>query len=405
MIVERNTVTGVHAYSSAELLDLRLRSLFAETVDACGFTATIFAELLRNYLQRRAEDSPGGAEQAQLVDVREHEVDKIAEGDAAAGWHTLQCGENAVAVLCGGMATRFGGSIKALAEVFPGKRFLDLAIGRILALGAETGAPLATVIVTGPQTHRPIEEFVHRHWPEEVAADRMRLVRQRAFPRIGTDGTPVAAGRFPVFYPPGHGDVPATLAEHGVIDWLVGRGVRRVFFWGIDNLLAGADSSIAGAHLRCGRSVTVEVTTRRTSEGGGRILRRKGRIVCIEDFRLAADKRVADCTLLNTNSMVINVEVLRRPPALPFYDVEKHIGGQVVVQFERLLGEITHYLDCAFLLVPRDGPASRFAPIKTEAEMRRCCSSILSLRQAAPPARPATVGTIPSPSEGGASDA
>ena len=39
------------------------------------------------------------------------------------------------------------------------------------------------------------------------------------------------------------------------------------------------------------------------------------------------------------------------------------------MQFERLIGELTSALAPAFLLVPRDGPESRFIPVKDHAEL------------------------------------
>lgn len=76
--------------------------------------------------------------------------------------------------------------------------------------------------------------------------------------------------------------------------------------------------------------------------------------------------------------MVIDIEVLARPPALLFVTVVKTIDGRETAQFERLLGEITRHIDCAFLLVPRSGAASRFAPIKTQED--RCLHTPALLR-------------------------
>jgi UTP--glucose-1-phosphate uridylyltransferase len=52
-----------------------------------------------------------------------------------------------------------------------------------------------------------------------------------------------------------------------------------------------------------------------------------------------------------------------------FFRVEKSVGEAKAIQFERLLGELTSYLDTRFLRLPRSGAGSRFLPVKDFAEL------------------------------------
>ena len=52
-----------------------------------------------------------------------------------------------------------------------------------------------------------------------------------------------------------------------------------------------------------------------------------------------------------------------------YFTVEKKVGAAPVIQFERLINELTFTLETRYLKVPREGGASRFLPVKDLAEL------------------------------------
>jgi hypothetical protein len=52
-----------------------------------------------------------------------------------------------------------------------------------------------------------------------------------------------------------------------------------------------------------------------------------------------------------------------------FYTVKKQVSGQKVMQFERIVNEVTGELETEYLHVPRSGPQSRFLPVKDQTEL------------------------------------
>jgi UTP--glucose-1-phosphate uridylyltransferase len=54
-----------------------------------------------------------------------------------------------------------------------------------------------------------------------------------------------------------------------------------------------------------------------------------------------------------------------------FFAVNKQVGDVPVVQFERIVNEITGELPTVYLRLPRNGAASRFLPVKDPAELER----------------------------------
>ena len=54
-----------------------------------------------------------------------------------------------------------------------------------------------------------------------------------------------------------------------------------------------------------------------------------------------------------------------------YFEVKKSVGDAKVIQYERLLGEVTSHLMTKYILVPRKGPKSRFLPVKDFDELAR----------------------------------
>ena len=69
--------------------------------------------------------------------------------------------------------------------------------------------------------------------------------------------------------------------------------------------------------------------------------------------------------VFNTNTFVLDAGAIDVDFPLTWFAVNKTVDAKAAVQFERLVGELTAFLDSAFLRVERHGPDARFQPIKT----------------------------------------
>ena len=77
-----------------------------------------------------------------------------------------------------------------------------------------------------------------------------------------------------------------------------------------------------------------------------------------------------DVGVFNTNTFLVDSAELRDLDMIwTWFRVEKSVDGRPAIQFERLIGELTSALRSSFLLVPRDGPESRFIPAKDHGEL------------------------------------
>ncbi|MGK4008537.1 UTP--glucose-1-phosphate uridylyltransferase [Sorangium sp. So ce1036] len=288
------------------------------------------------------------------------------------GLSALSRGEVALCVLAGGMATRMGGVVKALVEALPGRSFLDLRLGESAALErlvAREGAHVPLWLMTSEATERPIRDALGPRLDGERCATFEQNVSLRLTPEgalfFDEDGGPSV-------YATGHGDLPDALRRSGLLDRFRARGGKTVWIANLDNLGATVDPAILGWHLAHGGPITVEVVDKVGSDRGGGPVRWNGRRVITEEFRLPRGFDPSTVPVFNTNTFLVDAAALSAlAMEWTYVEVEKQIGDRKAIQFERLLGEITAALEPRFLRVPREGLASRFLPVKDEAELER----------------------------------
>ena len=83
--------------------------------------------------------------------------------------------------------------------------------------------------------------------------------------------------------------------------------------------------------------------------------------------------------VFNTNTFTFTASALDREFNLGWYFVKKTIEDQAAVQIERLIGELTRFLDCNFIKVKRTGTENRFLPIKTPEDLDAARDEIAEL--------------------------
>jgi UTP--glucose-1-phosphate uridylyltransferase len=254
----------------------------------------------------------------------------------------------AVAVLNGGMATRFGGAVKGLVEAVDGVCFLDWK----LRDAERAGIPV--VLMNSFAT----DEETRGHLGER---DAVLVFSQSVSLRLTPEGE-LFPGPSP--YSPGHGD----FAVHAPVDELRARGIRTLMLSNVDNLGARPDPRVLAAHRAAGNPLTIELAA---AEGdpGGTPVRVDGRPQIVEGFRFPPEFDPHTLPVFNTNSLVVEVDALAQHHPLTWLYVEKDVDGRIAVQLERLVNELSAFLSTTYLLVPRHGTQSRFVPVKTPEDL------------------------------------
>jgi UTP--glucose-1-phosphate uridylyltransferase len=281
---------------------------------------------------------------------------------AALGEEAIKSGQVGVVILNGGMATRFGGRVKGVVEVMDQRSFLDLKLSDLRRWDADIPVFLMNSFATERDTLSHLE--AHR-WFELPQTSIHSLVQNISL-RLTPAGELYRDERgAPSFYAPGHGDVFEVLARSDAFTREVSGGLRYLLVSNVDNLAADLSPRVIGAHIHHNNPVTVEVAPRNPGDKGGAPVYVDGHLEIVEGFRFPPDFDHDLLPVFNTNTLVLNADAVRSSYPLDWFRADKALGDQPVVQFERLMGQITGFVPTTFLQVPREGAEGRFMPIKT----------------------------------------
>lgn len=282
------------------------------------------------------------------------------------GTAALEAGEVGALVLNGGMATRFGGVVKGCVEVFEDQCFLGLK----LADAARWKAPLLLMnsFATDQKTARHLEKYKYYGFPEE----RLITFTQNISLRLTPEGEIFNNVPGETLYAPGHGDVAEATRRGGLTRFLE-LGGKYLLMSNVDNVLARLDPLVVGVHIDAAESrgveMTAEVVDNFGAAKGGMPARVDGSLQIVEAFRFPHDFEASAIPVYNTNTFLFTAQALLRDFDLTWFVVEKEVSGLPVIQFERLAGQLSAYLESQFLQVPRRGKESRFLPIKERSDL------------------------------------
>ncbi|MDH3201848.1 MAG: UTP--glucose-1-phosphate uridylyltransferase [Myxococcales bacterium] len=350
-----------------------------------------FEDIPFESLQKRLAEGTAGSEQNRI----RGNVEPPEEGDLKAlppiggdlrreltelGTEAMHRGEVAAVILAGGMATRFGGAVKAAVEVLDGASFLELKLRDIAATAQRCDARIPVYLMTSFAT-----DDVLRKMAESLTTDRCPI---KTFPQfISLRLTPEGqlfrdkAGALSP-YAPGHGDLTFALRRSGIMESFHSSGGRTLMMSNVDNLTATLDPAVIGAHIKAGAALTAEMAPKERGDKGGAPARVDGRAQIVESFRFPADFDQERIPVFNTNTFVLDARSIDAEFPLTWFAVNKTVDGKPAVQFERLVGELTAFLDPAFLRVERHGPDARFQPIKTPEDVDKERADIVKALEA-----------------------
>ncbi len=310
------------------------------------------------------------------LDARDTEGGKrLAEVGRAA----LAKGEVGVVILAGGMATRFGGVVKAVVEIVPGGSFLRLKLADIQAVAERNACTIPVFLMTSFATSDEILRATR-----ELACPRtpFEILEQSVTMRLTSAGDVFrdAQGR-PSLCATGHGDLLPTLRASGNLARFRQSGGRMLMISNVDNLAASLDARVVGAHCHGGKSITVEVVRKEGGDRGGIPARVDGHLQIVEEFRLPLEFDSSQVPFFNTNNFVVDAEAVDRDFDLDWFPVRRKVEGRETIQAERLLGQVTAFLPTQFLAVERHGRDGRFLPVKNREELRMRMPEIQALLQ------------------------
>lgn len=372
--------------TNASVDDLDVDETTRSLLQRYGFDAETFS-MLRERLRRgeagaeanRIEGAirpPEAGDVEPLPPVGSPDRERLRER----GLEAVRAGKVGMVTLAGGMATRFGGVVKAVVEAVDGRSFLELKLEDLRKLAERADATIPAYLMTSFATHDEVTQLGH-----EMGTDRVPV---ETFPqfislRVTEDGGLFRDGEGrPSAYAPGHGDLPSALRRAGLLRAFRERGGQLLYMSNVDNLGATLDPAVIGFHLEKGCAITAEVVAKEPGDKGGAPARVDGDLQIVEAFRFPEDFDQDSIGVFNTNSFVLDASALDRDFPLSWFAVRKQVDGRAAVQFERLVGQLTAFSPSAFLQVERSGTDGRFQPVKDPDELEARRPEIRALLQA-----------------------
>ena len=366
-----------------EELKARQRRLLEEH----GFNREVFESLRERYCRGDWQPEDNRLK-AQVEEPRNGDIVAMPErgGERWQRWRqrglqALESGEVGLLVLNGGMATRFGSVVKGCVEVFDGQSFLGLKLRD--AARWEAPVLLMNSFSTQEATRAHLKEEQYFGTDPENVLDYTQNISLRLTP----SGELFGVEEDEILYAPGHGDV-AESTRRSVLDDFRERGGKYLLMSNVDNVLASLDPVVVGSHVeaveRDGVEMSVESVDNQGSTTGGMPARVDGQLQVVEAFRFPSDFDASGIPVYNTNTFIFNADALDQDFELTWFIVEKEVGGERAIQFERLAGELSAFLKTRFLQVPRTGKGSRFLPIKRRSDLeenRSFLKEVIEARQ------------------------
>ena len=288
------------------------------------------------------------------------------------GCDLIKANKVGVVILAGGMATRFGGVVKAVVPARGNQSFLELKYQDIATLAASLDAQIPTMVMSSFATHDVIEAHIVDRCLRTATNQRIDVFPQMSALRLTPAGQLFrdASGALSP-YATGHGDLSFALRACGLLTRFRNDGGTTLFMTNVDNLGATLDPAVIALHHELGAAVTVEVVNKLPGAVGGAPALLDGVPQIIEGFRFPRDFDQNQIAVFNTNTLVFDAAAIDRDFDLPYYRVEKKVDGETVVQFERLVGELTAFVPSRFVRVAQAGADCRFLPIKEPEDLAR----------------------------------
>jgi UDP-N-acetylglucosamine pyrophosphorylase len=316
---------------------------------------------------------PGGLEVRDLLDflvrprdytvhlpdpVEEKDVKKYTEVSREViklGQAAIDDNSTAFCILAGGAGTRIGVS----------KGFLRLPGTEVslLSLKLLQAEKLKNVwVMSSPSNHSDVEKHL-----ASLGTTNVKLFTQFESFRLTPDNQLYSPAGKPELHPCGHGDLVPALKHSGVLDEFVAAGGKRVIVVNVDNVLATPDPRIVGQHIESGLPVTCEVVERGEKDVGGMLCNHDGFNQIVEHFRMSSQTDTSQFRWLNTNTMVFDATLDFDSVQWSWHRVKKNVDNKSVIQYERLIQDLTSHFKTQFIEVTR---SCRYMPVKTAQDLQ-----------------------------------
>lgn len=309
------------------------------------------------------------------------------ETDEEAAVEALQ--RTVVIKLNGGLGTSMGmEGPKSLLEARPGRTFLDLIAGQVLALRRKFDISLPLVFMNSFRTRNDTLAALEEYSELPVEGLPLDFLQNREPKLAADDLTPISWPPDPdlEWCPPGHGDLYTAITGSGVLESLIDLGFRYAFVSNADNLGALVDPRLISWFASSGAPFASESCRRTPSDrkGGHLAVRRSDKRLILRETAQTLPEDMEDFTdidrhhYFNTNNLWLDLNALAVKLdetdgvlGLPLIRNVKNVNpsqpeSPKVIQIETAMGAAIEVFDGSLAI---EVDRSRFLPVKTTNEL------------------------------------
>lgn len=309
-----------------------------------------------------------------------------------AGERALRSGEVGAILVAGGQGTRLGfDHPKGMYPIGPVSHatLFQILFEKLLATGRRYGAAIPLYLMTSPATHEETIAYLDEQRRFGVDQSDLKVFCQGTMPAVDqqTGGLLLAAKDQLSLSPDGHGGMLAALDRSGGLEDARRRGIRRLFYFQVDNpLVTLGEPEFIGYHILAGSEMSTQVIRKQDpAEKVGVVVTVDGRTRVIEYSDLPATvaaRREPDGSLsLWAGSIAVHVldvdflsRVAGQAEGLPFHIAHKAVpyideNGALIepdkpnaIKFERFIFDLMPAARNA--LVVEVDQSRAFAPLK-----------------------------------------
>jgi len=132
--------------------------------------------------------------------------------------------------------------------------------------------------------------------------------------------------------------------------------VKRVVFMNMNNIAARPIPEVVGYHVATGNDVTCQVVDRENGDSGGSVMFADGKLLVVEDASVPGDVKL-ECNLLNTNTFVVNTDILMNAHQVPWRYERRviDVNGSVKVVYRSNITQLFEHAEkVGYVHMPRD---------------------------------------------------
>jgi phosphomannomutase len=285
------------------------------------------------------------------------------------GKEILRNGEAAAFLLAGGQGSRLGfdgpkGAFKLQAL---GKSIFQIHAERLLELKKLYGKDIPWVIMTSPLNNKETLDFFEQENYFGLNKEKIKFIEQGTICAVTPSGEPImeSEGRL-ALVPDGSGGCFRVLSSSGTLKWLEEQGIKVVFIYGVDNILAKpCDPPFMGAFAKSKMAAASKVVKKKHPEEKMGVFVLKNNLPAVIEYSEIPPERMAEFDGGNIVAHLFTMESLKKLEAepLPWHlAIKKVCGVEGAFKFEQFIFDAFPKLGTMFLTgVLRE---EEFAPIK-----------------------------------------